>query len=736
MPDRKDWYYEQLVLEDELDDAFGGLEDSDWAMASDWGLCRDDDNEAEYGGIFWGLSATHVSGLDMSVSKGAGYDGQGRRIGHKPAGVYPDDSTTVTVSDTGTTDPGTGGVPAGGTSTTPSVGFERWVTIFIVYDRILSDPRYDGYNNLVYADRAESWHFYVSMGTEKTIGSLLDSDRPPREDGKLLITDVQIRNTAGYAVYHYHDHERREIFFRVTASGAPEKQLYGERVRDVLKNMLQMYNEHIGGEVDKHAADNVTYPGGETWANGTGGLTGAATTVEEGLDGIVGDLKATTAVAGSARMGSKVQTGTLQEPTSASPLSLAAGTLEAQLTAIMDAINGRVFRGGDSSIAGPLSPKTDGLDLGTAALSWDALLRDLTVKGALKSDLVPDGNLTRVLGAASLKFGEIYVGDVEANNVLAETSLKVGTVGGGVNPVEVNTAGQQIWGKNATYTAGRASMEDDGELVLKNGCTVQPLSGMPTPQFNWDPKNLALPNSSFIKNKCQVGAGASVNDGHVDAFGVRKDGYSFLDDFSGIKPGYNLLAVPDIPNMTYGGSGAQIYRLFTLGGHNGLALMTGGVSGNKAHLSGPGMWSPFYGALLHVRLAPQDVTNVKLFVGLTSTTELSLPLLTPGSQNLLGLYWSAPSTYYQILASSGTAQTTVNTGITPSAGVAVDFYLYCNDSMQVRWWMTGKSDWQDWDAAFVDLTSVVMHLYAHVETLEAASKTLILSRWCGKQPQS
>jgi len=442
MSNRWDWYYEHLVLENELDNSFGALETSDWQMMFDTGLCRDPANEAEYGGIFWGWDATHTTGLNISITDGAAYDDSGHR-------VCTGASLTVTPTSTGTTAIGQGGVPTGGVDTKPAVGKERWVTIFAVYDRLLSDQRYDGYDNLVYFSRAESFHFYVSMGIEKTIGSLLVADKPVREDGKLLITDVQIKNVTGSSVYIGHDQDRKEVFFRVTCSATPHKTIVALTTREAIEDLLTMYNAHASGGSDQHTAVNILYPSTAVWADGHGGNVGGATTVKAGLDGIVADLSKKTTVGGTSCIGSIAQTGTLQTPTQAAPLSFTSTTLQAQLTAIMNAVNGRVFRGGDNSIAGVLSPAVNGTAFGTASLSWDALLRDITVKGGVKSNLVPTVGNTYDLGADAARWDFVFASafrgaTVIVSGVVESASVETPYVDAGLVEADALTVGTGV----------------------------------------------------------------------------------------------------------------------------------------------------------------------------------------------------------------------------------------------------------------------------------------------------
>jgi len=390
--DRKDFYYRQKVLEDELDGALSGAENAMWNAIVDYNLGKDESNPDEFGSIMWGFAASLVSGQDIQVTSGAAYNALGKR-------TYTDTSYTTTVSAAGDVAIGGGGTPTGA-STDPGNGNERWLSLFIVFDRAVSDLRYDGYNNPVYFERAESFHFYVSAGAIKSIGSLLDADKPAREAGKTLITDIRIQNSGGITVTDV-TQSRMEQFFKVTAPASPNKAITRGDIRNALKDLLIFYNNHVGGGADLHAGTDVSFSSSQVWADGTGGVYGAATNVEAAIDGIVQDLAKTTDVDGAKRIGVEALGGAVSTPDQSSPVVIGAGVLlHSVLNAILAGTNGRVFRGGDNGIAGALSPATDGIALGTASKSWDGLIRDLTVKGVLKSDLVPDGDGTRTLGGS------------------------------------------------------------------------------------------------------------------------------------------------------------------------------------------------------------------------------------------------------------------------------------------------------------------------------------------------
>jgi len=425
--DRRDWYYRQKVLEDELDASFDGSENADWNIVKDLGLCRDDSSPGVYGGITGPSSSfdvTHLSGLDMYVNAGAGYRSDGKRIG--TAAGY-----TVNVTRAGAVPVGGGGT-APGSLTDPGVGNKRVVSIFVAFDRKLSDMRYDGYNNQVYFKRDESFYFYLTVGAAKLISDPTDPAPPARESDKHLLVDVIIENAVGTVTYVSHNQTRREWQLNLRATNAPNKQITTGRIRTAINTLLEFYNEHINGNADRHNATHLDFTPTQAWADGTGGNFGASVLVNTALNGIVYDIARGSTVSGTQRVGARGQTGVLLTPTSASHLNLLQSTLDAQLKQIMDAVNGRVFRGGDNGIAGVLSPAVDGTALGTASLSWDALLRDLTVKGAVKSNLVPSSAYN--LGSSGSPWTDLYATNIYGSYIeMTAASFDDITVGNDIN---------------------------------------------------------------------------------------------------------------------------------------------------------------------------------------------------------------------------------------------------------------------------------------------------------------
>jgi hypothetical protein len=417
MADMKDFMYRQKVSEDELDGAYAGLETADLNLVNDLDFAARDNPDpnakADFGGIMWGWDIGILGGMELSIAAGAGYDEDGKRV----ATV---ETLILDTAQDGYTAIGAAGTPTGST-TDPGVGQERWLSIFLVFDRALSDGRYDGYNNLVYFDRKESFKFRVKAGTTGAIGS--NPARPARELGELLLDDVLVRNSAGTPVVNSIDltpaTRRREYFFDYTATNAPlaplgsaRKEIKGKgNVRDVLVAMLELYNDHIGGHADPHPGLHLPWTAaGRTWADGAAGSAGVAATVSDALWGIMDDLRQNQPAgggrAGSASIGCEAIPESVYTPTPATPLAIAQDSLNENLAHIHQAVNGRIFRGGDDGIAGALVPASDGIELGDLGGNrWDVYARNLWTN-RVTSGLIPTG--TQVLGDASNAWGALH----------------------------------------------------------------------------------------------------------------------------------------------------------------------------------------------------------------------------------------------------------------------------------------------------------------------------------------
>ena len=218
MADRLDYFFRQLLTEAELDEGFDKSEAADQKLMTDQLLT----------GVFIGGEvAEHFPTPDLTVDVAGplnAYDQLGRRIFFSPLQVLDMSVDELAVS------------TAVGTP-----GNEKILTIFVEFDRLLSDPRLDGNNNTVFFQRAESFKFNVVQSAEAGIG--LAVPPAPRVD-QLILADVTIVNAQVAILDADIDSARRADVFKLT--GSPTAITAG-RVKDVLQDMLDLLNAAAAG---------------------------------------------------------------------------------------------------------------------------------------------------------------------------------------------------------------------------------------------------------------------------------------------------------------------------------------------------------------------------------------------------------------------------------------------------------------------------------------------------------
>ncbi|HEX7839689.1 MAG TPA: hypothetical protein VF469_19575, partial [Kofleriaceae bacterium] len=292
MANRKDFYFRERVTEAELDSAFADLEDADHDLAADLGFT---------GVLANAVVSPHapVPNLTVDVSgPGIALDQLGRRVffsALQNVNVAQDDNAVSTE--------------------VSAVGKEKIVSVFVKFDRALSDPRVDGNSLTVFFRRDEGFRFSVVQGAEAVTGAAV----PPalRPDAILLADVTRSFGQAQIGTDAISIARRQDAF---VLPGAPRSLRRG-RTSEALSDLLGFYNAHAGGAADRHAAAAIDYAGGNPWADGT---TNPAATVEAQLDKIVADLAAT---GGAARIGATATAGT--------PGALGAGSVKSQLDALL-----------------------------------------------------------------------------------------------------------------------------------------------------------------------------------------------------------------------------------------------------------------------------------------------------------------------------------------------------------------------------------------------------------------
>jgi hypothetical protein len=192
MSSRLDFYFRQRVTEAELDLAFALLEQADRNLASDIGV---------FGLIHGAEVAPHTPVTDLTIHLSApavGYDRLGQRIF-----FGTEQRVDCSIDDAG--------LPTAVTA----AGKERWLGVFLRFDRLLSDPRTDGNSQQVYFRRDESFKLVVRQGAEANAGAAQKVALQPDE---LLACDVLRRFGQTQLAAGDMDASRRQSFKFVTGN--------------------------------------------------------------------------------------------------------------------------------------------------------------------------------------------------------------------------------------------------------------------------------------------------------------------------------------------------------------------------------------------------------------------------------------------------------------------------------------------------------------------------------------
>lgn len=369
--DRKDFYFREKVTEAELDGGFTDVENADRNQYIDAGLV----------GIMTGLVVAEHAPQDLTVNvggPGSAYDAYGRRI-HVP--------TTQNVNCAVDYD----GVP----TAVLNPGNSKYLSLFVEFDRLLSDPRIDGNGATVYFEQDEYYRFYVRQGAEAVSPSY-----PPLEPDKVLLGDILITfgtaaivnamiEQTGYGI------RRQDVFV-----GSSIFQPYREgTIPDAIAAIAALIDAHRLAN-PAHSADQIELTVTQNWKDGSS-ISGV--TCDTGINEIVSDLGALT---GAPKVGAAATGG--------SPTALVDGSVKSQIDALLAAVNLRTVA---AALASQVTPGSSLVGCDAVAGTYDSLVAgDLDTQLAsltgflntrLKADgtvpvagnLVPDATGTRDLGA-------------------------------------------------------------------------------------------------------------------------------------------------------------------------------------------------------------------------------------------------------------------------------------------------------------------------------------------------
>lgn len=354
MSARKNFYFRQRVTEAELDAAFDDLELADHNLAGDLGFT---------GVLANAVVSQHapVPDLTVDVSGPASIlDPQGRRVffsSLQNVSLAQDDNGVATA--------------------VSAAGKEKVLSVFIRFDRLLSDPRVDGNSATVFFRADESFKFDVVQGVEAAAGGAIP---PPLRADAILLADVTRQFGQAQVANNVISAARRQDAFVV--AGAPRSLRRG-RTSEAIADLLGFYNAHVGGTTDRHAGGAIDYNGGPSWADG---VTNPATTVESQLDKILSELAAG---GGAAKLGATATDG--------APTTLAAGSVKSQLDELLVSLNAHVVDASGAHAASAIAYAGGGAwkdGSGNPATTVEAQLDKLV------ADLSADAGAARVGAAA------------------------------------------------------------------------------------------------------------------------------------------------------------------------------------------------------------------------------------------------------------------------------------------------------------------------------------------------
>jgi len=228
--DRTDFYYRQRVTEAELDETLDKAELADWAIVSD----------ILGHGIFGTPVVLPAAIPDLTVDVPAliGYDQSGRRL--KISSIT---NVNCAVDE----------VAASTAVVTP--GNEKWLTLFIEFDRNLLDPRTDGNGTPVYWEHDEFFKINVVQGAEAGSGLAI---KPVARADQLILCDTML--IYGQTQITVLDASRREDFtLSKFLHGASHRELGADPVPNAIGGGSP--DGGLMSGTDKVKLDTVTWTG-------------------------------------------------------------------------------------------------------------------------------------------------------------------------------------------------------------------------------------------------------------------------------------------------------------------------------------------------------------------------------------------------------------------------------------------------------------------------------------------
>jgi hypothetical protein len=311
---RFDFYFEQLVTEAQMDQAFEWVEEADWLAIQTAILGRNAPSETR-GAIHWGAQVIQNAAPDLNVivQTGGCSDPTGRHVSWTSDQLVDCSVDYLAVP-----------------TTVSSPGNEKYLGLFALWDRNLTDPTSDGNGLTVYFKQFDSFELRIVQGAEAGSGLALP---PPTPTDAIRMTNIklaygttQILNSdliVDLASY------LRDDYVRVT----------GVNLADFVWGNPSNAIAQLFAYVDQYSAGgSVTFTGSEDWHDGSGAL--ASTNVQAAINEIVRDLAEDNAGAGGQWGSDKL--GSDEYTTAGGYADLARGSIWDQLKLLADGIDGHV----------------------------------------------------------------------------------------------------------------------------------------------------------------------------------------------------------------------------------------------------------------------------------------------------------------------------------------------------------------------------------------------------------
>ena len=380
MASRLDFFFRQRVSERELDLAFDQLEQADHDLASDIGL---------FGIVSGADPAPHTPVPDLSIDLTAplrAYDRLGQRIAF---GTGQRVDLSVDHS----------GIP----TDVRSASNERWLAVFVRFDRLLSDPRTDGHSARVFFRRDEHFQLVVRQAPEGPVGA---APRVPLEDAELLVCDVRRRAGSTQILAEDLDTSRRQAFviaradsvgvmaalWRVLSRGTTTTQ-------DALDEVDRVLAEHAAGAELRHDSTQI--------AHAPRAPLSSARNVAEAFEELAARLARRDAASGASLVGA--------EPLAGAPFAVSAGSVQFQLAQLLANANGHVGARSGAHAASAISLLESGGAFANTNVMAILLELALAVSGDHHRANEPNAGMHKVIRQPVLGSGRVLLFDAQGN---------------------------------------------------------------------------------------------------------------------------------------------------------------------------------------------------------------------------------------------------------------------------------------------------------------------------------